>query len=836
MSVIKVKNNGKWETIPIIDNTSGSGVGKIDSNSDGTGEIFNDYVNNVASGLKSHSEGNNNKAIGQNAHAEGSSTKAIGPTTHTEGNNTIAYQNNSHAEGSNGIAFGQASHAEGLGETKVYGKFSITVNASTKSVTFTTIENYLNPDEEPEISAALINNICKFEGNDRLYTVQNIEGINGTLIFDTVTGLSDGEVIMQTYNHYAKGPGSHVEGNDNITTAGYAHVEGNNNTTTGSASHVEGSNNKVGEEYAHAEGYRNTANGVASHVEGVFNSSSGTGSHAEGYKTTASGQHAHSENLSTVASGAYTHAEGDNTIASGQAAHAEGRGVVAKGSYSHAEGQRDLTVEAPFFSKTRNLKIYRSSSQYVSYVDDSSEFQFILSAGELFKHSNTIYKVKEINYNNKSFSTSPNIVDNIELSSDYSTPTEITIEPVTKLGTAIGDQSHHEGTNNCAYGTNSHVGGNECQAIGNNSFVHGENLIAGDGQTVFGKYNLYNEDDLFQIGYGIDQYKGRANALSVDNDGVTTTSYIKTYGITVSDKLISWNNITIGNSTTNWIVNTSKGLIITDRGNNEITNDGASGDTTYLIVGESNNVSGRSFLIVGSYNNANHTFSNNSICVGLYNTICDSQSITVGYNCIAYGNATVAFGGGGIILTIGNKDATSLLQLYESTYNEREDSIHVAFAKQSMVTGKNNLALGLQSMSNGQGNVAKNDQEFVVGSFNDYSSDTNNLFVVGNGTSHTSRSNAFVVTRDGVQNSSDINLKDNITDLKPKGELRLVEFDWKNTGRHSYGFIAQEVEQIYPEMVSDNGQHKMLNYNEAICAKIAELQNRIVELEKLIQK
>nr|DAX15019.1 MAG TPA: endosialidase chaperone [Bacteriophage sp.] len=68
------------------------------------------------------------------------------------------------------------------------------------------------------------------------------------------------------------------------------------------------------------------------------------------------------------------------------------------------------------------------------------------------------------------------------------------------------------------------------------------------------------------------------------------------------------------------------------------------------------------------------------------------------------------------------------------------------------------------------------------------------MFVVGNGTSHTSRSNAFVVTRDGVQNSSDINLKDNIIDLKPKGELRLVEFDWKNTGRHSYGFIAQEVE------------------------------------------
>jgi hypothetical protein len=68
---------------------------------------------------------------------------------------------------------------------------------------------------------------------------------------------------------------------------------------------------------------------------------------------------------------------------------------------------------------------------------------------------------------------------------------------------------------------------------------------------VFGKYNLYNEDDIFQIGYGIDGYKGRSNALSVSNDGVTTASYIKTYGITVSDKLILYNNITIGSSSTN---------------------------------------------------------------------------------------------------------------------------------------------------------------------------------------------------------------------------------------------------------------------------------------------
>lgn len=576
----------------------------------------------------------------------------------------------------------------------------------------------------------------------------------------------------------------------------------------------------------------------SSNVGEVDPNSNGTGEIFNNYDNNyATGIYSHAENYHTSASGNKSHAEGDSTVASGARSHVEGYLTQAIGECSHAEGKVDLKVEAPFFLRTRKLKICSYNSYYVQYIFDSTESQFVLSAGELFKCNDVIYKVTKIDHVDRLFSTSPNIADNIEISDSYITPTEITIEPVTKLGAAIGIASHHEGTNNCAYGVNSHVGGNGCQATGNNSFVHGENLIAGDGQTVFGKYNLYEEDALFQIGYGSDWYKGRMNALSVSNDGVTTANHIKTYSITVSDKLISGNNITIGIYTTNSIDNASEGLIITSRGHNKITNNHQSGTVNYLIIGEFNNVSGKNSITVGDYNNLNENYSNNSICVGLYNTIHESQSIAVGYNCTSYGNATVAFGGGGIILNIDYPNSSkSLLQLYESTYNQQNDSIHVAFAKQSMVTGKNNLALGLQSMSNGQGNVAKNDQEFVVGSFNDYSSDTNNLFVVGNGTSHTSRSNAFVVTRDGVQNSSDINLKDNIIDLKPKGELRLVEFDWKNTGRHSYGFIAQEVEQIYPEMVSDNGQHKMLNYNEAICAKIAELQNRIVELEKLIQK
>lgn len=661
----------------------------------------------------------------------------------------------------------------------------------------------------------------------------------------------------------------------------------------------------------------------SSNVGEVDPNSNGTGEIFNDYDSNhATGIYSHAENYQTSALGNKSHAEGDNTRAIGNRSHVEGYLTESKGECSHAEGKKDISEETPFFQRNRTLKLYTDSNKNYIYLNKSNQQDsFNLSGGELFKYNNIIYKIIFYNTNGSYFKTSPNFLDNVELPTSYNEAISIEIEPVTEIGTAIGVSSHHEGTNNCAYGDNSHAGGNGCQAIGNNSFTHGKNLIASsDNQIVFGQYNNYSENDIFQIGCGSDVYKGRRNALSVSNDGVTTVSSIKTQNITVSDRLISSNNIIIGNSTTNYITSASKGLIIGDRGNNKITNDGQSGYTTYLVIGESNEVSGRGFIIVGDNNNASRTYSNNSICVGLWNTICDSQSIAVGFNCTAYGNATVAFGGGGIILDIGSKDATSLLQLYESTYSQQNDSIHVAFAKQSMVTGKNNLALGLQSMSNGQGNVAKNDQEFVVGSFNDYSSDTNNLFVVGNGTSHTSRSNAFTVDNsgnssfsgkinckgidaegtckmgtltdihdgdvpwygiklqlgeegnvwlsgyyglhlktgagqldfsgngqmtlnnsftasDGFYESSDIRLKENVCDITTDKQIDLVQFNWKNTGKKSYGVIAQQIEQNYPELVETNEVtgYKTVKYDSVLILKCAQLENRIKQLEKQLE-
>ena len=88
-------------------------VGKRDISKNA--EIFNNYVNNVASGNYSHAEGSSTSASGSSSHAEGSSTIASGNYSHAEGNGTRASGNYSHAEGSSTSASGSSSHAEGGG-------------------------------------------------------------------------------------------------------------------------------------------------------------------------------------------------------------------------------------------------------------------------------------------------------------------------------------------------------------------------------------------------------------------------------------------------------------------------------------------------------------------------------------------------------------------------------------------------------------------------------------------------------------------------------------------------------------------------------------------------
>lgn len=86
--------------------------------------------------------------------------------------------------------------------------------------------------------------------------------------------------------------------------------------------------------------------------------------------------------------------------------------------------------------------------------------------------------------------------------------------------------------------------------------------------------------------------------------------------------------------------------------------------------------------------------------------------------------------------------------------------------------------------------------------------------------------------------SSDQRLKENIQAILNKDNMpQIKEFDWKESGEHSYGLIAQELEeQGYSELVStkDDG-YKTVNYSAALSLIVGKLQVKIKELEKEIE-
>jgi hypothetical protein len=96
----------------------------------------------------------------------------------------------------------------------------------------------------------------------------------------------------------------------------------------------------------------------------------------------------------------------------------------------------------------------------------------------------------------------------------------------------------------------------------------------------------------------------------------------------------------------------------------------------------------------------------------------------------------------------------------------------------------------------------------------------------------------FNITSADINSTSDINLKTNIQTVENAldtiNSLRGVSFDWKETGKSSYGVIAQELEEVLPELVK-NGENKSVNYNGIVgilIEAIKELSSEVRELKK----
>ena len=96
---------------------------------------------------------------------------------------------------------------------------------------------------------------------------------------------------------------------------------------------------------------------------------------------------------------------------------------------------------------------------------------------------------------------------------------------------------------------------------------------------------------------------------------------------------------------------------------------------------------------------------------------------------------------------------------------------------------------------------------------------------------------AKVTAPNGFFQQSDFRLKENIGEIEDKGSINLVQFDWKETGKRSYGVIADEIEKAYPEVVETGKDgYKTVNYTEALTIKISQLEKELEELKKSLGK
>ena len=100
-----------------------------------------------------------------------------------------------------------------------------------------------------------------------------------------------------------------------------------------------------------------------------------------------------------------------------------------------------------------------------------------------------------------------------------------------------------------------------------------------------------------------------------------------------------------------------------------------------------------------------------------------------------------------------------------------------------------------------------------------------------------------LIVAGSILNPSDEILKRDISellyvDIEDFKKLKPKTFSYKNddSNRKHYGFIAQELEEIYPSLVSDNLEYKTVNYIELIPIMLCQMQNMQNELDELKEK
>ena len=186
-------------------------------------------------------------------------------------------------------------------------------------------------------------------------------------------------------------------------------------------------------------------------------------------------------------------------------------------------------------------------------------------------------------------------------------------------------------------------------------------------------------------------------------------------------------------------------------------------------------------------------------------------------------------------VNLGNVTNESKTTMFSSPTFTGTVSVPILKFDGSIKIGDNTTASHSESMAIGKdANAGAYQNSSAIG--HGATVDANNTIQLGNS------SMEFVNTSGTVTMASDIRLKDNITTLDDSLEkiknIRGVSFtrnDLPNKNKKYIGVIAQELENIIPEVVNDNGSYKSVMYNNLVgllIEGIKDLSDKNDKLEK----
>ncbi len=390
-----------------------------------------------------------------------------------------------------------------------------------------------------------------------------------------------------------------------------------------------------------------------------------------------------------------------------------------------------------------------------------------------------------------------------------------------------GAGSYASGTNSAAGGSSNTVSGDESLAVGSGNTVSGgRSLVAGDGNTVSNARNIVGgSDNTVPNSYNL--VMGVGNTASIDASAVVGTN-----------NTAAGNRSYIGGNANN-LVSTQRSVVVGD------TNTVTTEFLDSIMVGDSHTVDQTRF---------------GSFIGGSGHTIVDSDSSIIA----GTGHRSEAFAGAepnanasrNLIVGDGNTVLSSRNNLVGGEGNTLDNSAADETRDGNLVVGLNNtLTETTYCMITGSENSLNDvgDCSILAGNNNSISGAIRNSSIMsGTGIAVTTGDTAFAqnITYYGsLTNASDERLKDQIEDLSygldQVLELNPKSYVYKRDADETtkFGFIAQEVEQVMPELVIDNmigvqgddTKYKGLSYQDftaVLVNAIQEQQAQIAELQK----